>query len=111
VRRDRKSKRGSNDRIDIRGKFGAAGGYIKHLAFVAANVVVERYPGTMLALFPCSDERLSPPGFPQCLTPRRVRDAHDCASILRCRGIYLVRELGVPEISYISPVIWALKSL
>jgi len=27
-------------------------------------------------------------GFPQCLTPRRLRDASDFASILRFRGIY-----------------------
>jgi hypothetical protein len=52
VRRDGKSKRGSYDRVDIRGKFGAAGRYIKHLTFMAADVVVERYPGIVVALFP-----------------------------------------------------------
>jgi hypothetical protein len=52
MRRDGKSERGSDDRIDIRGKFGAAGGYIKHLTFIAADVVVESYPGAMVALFP-----------------------------------------------------------
>jgi hypothetical protein len=38
--------------MDVCGEFGAAGGYIKHLTFVAADIVVERYPGTMVALFP-----------------------------------------------------------
>jgi hypothetical protein len=39
------------------------------------------------------------------------RDAHDRASILRCRGFYLVRRLGMPETGYIPLAIWTWNSL
>jgi len=65
VRSDGKSKRGSDDRVDIRGKLGTAGRYIEHLTFVAAGVAVERYPGTMVALFSQSSQLQQSPQHPQ----------------------------------------------
>jgi len=50
--RDRKSKRGPHDGVDIDGKLGAPGGHIEHLAFVAADIVVKCDPSAVIALFP-----------------------------------------------------------
>jgi hypothetical protein len=52
ARRNGKFEQTSDDSVDVSNELGAAGGHVENLAFVAANVVVERDPRAVMARFP-----------------------------------------------------------